>query len=329
MAQSNSTTKISRSILVILVSLIFNISAYAFSPPRFSLQTPLEAIPQVANKDYQIGNTWGKRPVKPEEFENNPELARAVKATAKIGGGTGFVLTLVGQRIIFATNYHVCPSAWMCMGSYARFPYLDNLQVELGRMLGSWKEVDLALFELNVSIDSSAAKKLLSVARNFSYDDPWDKGDPLMTIGFGSANNPNRVMMIGDDSDCLAFSSPEQSRLMADPDQFNPGSYSAWSFAVGCDVSHGDSGSAMVHRVTGQVLGLIWTGKFPKVTRIQDSGYLWSLLTLEDHEDIWGELNYAIPASKIKEAILKFVESQPLNPATPTLKDLISSEETL
>lgn len=95
---------------------------------------------------------------------------------------------------------------------------------------------------------------------------------------------------------------------MSDPDELNTGRHQVWSFANGCDVSHGDSGSAMVDLQTGEVVGLIWTGKIPKSTRVQSSEYLEELIE-NPNEDIWNELSYAVPAAKIKEVLLKRIQN--------------------
>jgi hypothetical protein len=95
-------------------------------------------------------------------------------------------------------------------------------------------------------------------------------------------------------------------RQMADPDRWNPGSYRAWSFAMGCDASHGDSGSAIVDRESGRVMGIIWTGRIPKNPAVQSSQTLTQLFRSGD-EMIWQELSYAVPAPKIKETLERVV----------------------
>jgi hypothetical protein len=103
---------------------------------------------------------------------------------------------------------------------------------------------------------------------------------------------------------------------MADPDELNPGSYQAWSFANGCDVSHGDSGSAMVDRDSGDVVGIIWTGRIPKTPDIQDSKVLDDLLRTQSPR-IWKELSYAVPAAKIREVLQRILnEDSTLEPST-------------
>jgi hypothetical protein len=144
--------------------------------------------------------------------------------------------------------------------------------------------------------------KLAQVAGNFQFHQDVVPGEPLLTIGFGIAGNWSRQMMANQDSDCYVFSGQGEYRLMADPDRLNPGTYRAWSFSLGCDVSHGDSGSAIVDRNTGNVIGIIWTGRIPKSREVQSSSYLTRIFQSHD-EKIWEELSYAVPAVKMREKL--------------------------
>ena len=86
---------------------------------------------------------------------------------------------------------------------------------------------------------------------------------------------------------------------MADPDDLNPADYKAWSFAFGCDISHGDSGSPLIHRETGEILGIVWTGRIPKSPVVQSSQTLREWLS-DGPEDIWKELSFGVPAFQMK-----------------------------
>src|SRR5690606_7562892 len=112
---------------------------------------------------------------------------------------------------------------------------------------------------------------LVGVGKNMAFNSPIYKGQKLLTIGHGVANNEDQKLVANQDDDCIVYSEGNDIRFMADPDDLNPGDYSVWSFANGCDVSHGDSGSAMVDRLTGDIVGIIWTGRIPKDKKVQDS----------------------------------------------------------
>lgn len=246
---------------------------------------------------YRIGDEWGKNAVSTESLQNaSPEFRRAALATAKVGGGTSFYLGKFNGLHVMATNHHVLTSANSCLGSTVTFPML-KVSFKCSKFFGSWSDIDLALFVIDVQ--NPAQEKLLSeVAANFAFVKDVYEGQPLITIGFGVAGNPGRRLMANQDSDCKVFSATGDYHFMNDPDALNPSDYAAWSFSTGCDVSHGDSGSAMVDRNTGEVMGIIWTGKIPKSSEVQSSTYLQNLL--ENHgPEIWTELSYAVPAKKM------------------------------
>ena len=256
--------------------------------------------------DYQIGSEWGKRPVRAADLEKaNPEFRRAALATARVGGATGFYLGKFNGRHVMATNHHVLENQYQCIGTTIIFPMLD-MRGRCTEFFGSWTDIDLALFV--ITIDAKDEAKLAPVGANFAFHKDVYAGQALMTLGFGVAENPARQLMANQDSDCKVFSDARDYHFMADPDALNPGTYSAWSFANGCDVSHGDSGSAMVDRATGEVVGIIWTGKIPKSAKIQDSNYLRQLLESRGGE-IWTELSYAVPAVKMSEFLDNLVRS--------------------
>lgn len=310
--------KIVFGFLSILVSLASVTSAHAITPKQFfdlpySSSVFKDGPDKWANYNfgfdlrYQIGDEWGKKPVTNALLDSNPILRKMALATARVrGGGTGFYLGEFNGRYIVATNHHVCPAEWECMGMNAiDFPFL-KFKTSVIEFYGSWPEVDLALFAIAVPSDKVSA--LEEVASPFQFNEELYRGQKLLTVGFGVADNPSRQMVVNQDSDCLVFSGHGEYRLMADPDKLNPGTYKAWSFANGCDVSHGDSGSAMVDRETGKVIGIIWTGVIPKNEKIQSSQYLRELLEAPN-EDVWQELSYGVPAVHMKRYLLEQIAS--------------------
>lgn len=257
--------------------------------------------------DYRLGSEWGKVPVTLESLsKESAAFQRAALATAKVGGATGFYLGKFNGEFIMATNYHVFSGAMNCLGSSVRFPLL-GVSGTCDRFIGSWSDVDLALFILKPRNAEDGAK-LEKVAGNFAFQEDVYPGEPLLTIGYGIADNPERLTVANQDSDCYVFSQRGDYRFMADPDRYNPGSYRAWSFALGCDVSHGDSGSAIVDRNNGKVVGIIWTGNIPKSEFVQDSQKLTEIFKT-GNAAIWEELSYAVPAKKIGEFLTGLLAS--------------------
>ncbi|MEN9723410.1 MAG: Trypsin-like peptidase domain [Pseudomonadota bacterium] len=252
--------------------------------------------------DYQLGDEWGKKPVTAEQLaQETPGFVRMAKATASYaGGGTAFYLGKFAGKHLMGTNHHVQPSM-SCQGS-ARFQVLEK-SFPCKQVIGHWPAIDFALFEISVSALDEPL--MLAIGQSFQFDRPLVAGQALLTMGFGVAQNPGRRLVFNQDHDCKVFSG--DFRFMSDPDEFNPGSYQAWSFANGCDVSHGDSGSAMVDRDTGEIIGIIWTGRIPKSREAQSSAILGEWLRTQDPQ-IWTQMSYAVPASKIREVLQEFLD---------------------
>ena len=258
-------------------------------------------------KDYQLGDEWGKKEITPQSLEQeSAEFQRAAKATAKAGGATSFYLGKFDGKHVMATNYHVFSRSALCKRSSITFPLL-NKRFTCGDFLGAWSDIDLALFEIQVN-DTDTAEKLQEVAANFDFAAVPYQGQELLTIGFGTAENSSQKLVGNKDSDCKVFSKDGEFRFLADPDEVNPADYKAWSFSNGCDVSHGDSGSAIVDRNSGRPIGIIWTGRIPKATSVQSGAFLDKLIAGNGPE-VWTELSFAVPAVKIKQRLEEYLKS--------------------
>lgn len=279
------------------------------------------------NDKYQIGSEWGKKVVTKESLKSENEVfQKAARRTAKfgsfMGSATAFYLGKFNGQHVMATNYHVVSTAQDCTQGRATFTMLDNKIFPCEKFLGSWSDVDYALITLKVKPEDE--KLLEGLGQNMAFDSKLYTGQKLLTIGHGFANNQDQQLVANQDSDCKVYSQGDDVRFMADPDDVNPGDYSVWSFANGCDVSHGDSGSAMVDRETGDIVGIIWTGRIPKDKKVQDPAYL-SEIYNTNSEDIWKQLSYAAPAYKIKDILNESIQNDNLDVDTEeTLRQLLN-----
>jgi hypothetical protein len=261
--------------------------------------------------DYQIGDEWGKKRVDPSGVpQTDAVLLRSVNAAAMFNSATSFYIGRFSGHHLMATNHHVLDSADACEGRMVNFT-VRKKKYRCREMIGTWSDIDFALFVLEPS--DSANTDLSAYASEFDFSGSIEEDTRLLTAGYGIAGNSRRDLMVNENSDCRVLSGLNEFRFMADPDQFNPAAYRAWSFATGCGVSHGDSGSAIVSRNTGKVIGLVWTGAIPKETRIQNSRYIRELQNRDD-EDIWTLLTYAVPAQKIKEKLEKELAGNNISP---------------
>lgn len=269
-------------------------------------------------KDYQIGTEWGKKLVTTDSMSTGSHVyRRTVSATAYFGSATSFYLGKFDGKHIMATNHHVLPNVNSCKGRSVKFTVL-NFTTSCKQAFGSWTEIDLALFEIEPT--SEQAKLLEGIGQNFAFHDTLNQGTELITAGYGVAGNFGQKLVANEDSDCKVFSKANEFKFMADPDELNPGPYRAWSFSTGCDVSHGDSGSAMVDRITGKVVGLIWTGRIPKNDIVQNSENLNNIL-INNGPEIWTELSYAVPAQAIYKLLSEKLQAQE---SSPEFKGLLS-----
>ena len=256
-----------------------------------------------------MGDEWGKKVLVRRDLRNKnlkfaEELRRTAKATAKVANGTGFYLGQFNGFHLIATNYHVHirlvnePEEYKVI----EFPFLA-LSFNIGRIFGAWLEIDLALFAINVE-SKWDRKELQSVAKNFSFDYPITRNQKLLTVGFGRAKNHYSEMVGTWDSDCKVFSRDNEFKTKYGLDE-NGKKVGTWAFAVGCDASDGDSGSSVVTRDTGDIIGILW-GVAPRIA--QSSQSLDNMIK-ENSPAIWKKLNYAVPAAKIKEFLLEKIKS--------------------
>lgn len=304
---------------ILLSALVASTSAFATLLPDTAASYSINAD----KEDYRLGDEWGKKRVTNLSIlKESAAFARAASSTAYLSvGGTGFYLGKFAGAHVLATNHHVCPVASDCVGGKADFRILGK-KLKVKKLYITLPDVDLSLLEIEVPAKDEVA--LAKVAKNFSFKKDIKKGQELITIGFGVGGNENNSLMANKDSDCKVFSQTAEYVHLADPDDFNPASYSAWSFAHACDISHGDSGSAMVDRQTSEVVGIVWTGKIPKAKKIQSSAYLNKIFAEKNSPDVWKELSYAVPAVKIGEFLAKSIKSNEIDEETITVfKSLI------
>lgn len=267
-----------------------------------------------AIEDYRIGDEWGKKRVTPESLKSESQVfQRAALATAYLPiGGTAFYLGKFNGEHVIATNHHVCPAAADCVGDKANFRLLKK-NYKVTKLYITLEDVDLSLLAIDIPAKDEAL--MAKVAKNFSFKKDIKRGTELLTVGFGIGGNPGNHLMANKDSDCKVFSNDGEYQHMSDPDDINPGYYKAWSFAHACDISHGDSGSAMVDRKTGEVVGIVWTGKLPKSEIVQHSNNLNKMYS-SGSKEIWKELSYAVPAVKIAEYLNDLSEDSHVEEST-------------
>jgi len=257
-------------------------------------------------KSYQVGEFWSKKHIR----KASQDLQFLKESVGEVGArATLFYIGKNNNKHWAITNNHVCPDQILdgvkknrCDGQWIQFFYYRN---QRGAVLkGKIKQVPLIIKSLDLSLleisfdnlkDFNRAPRALS----FSNHTPTYYQE-LISIGYGVYNNEYGSLKIEEDSfECRVFS--DELRLLNDPDTLNPIPYKVTSFLHGCDVSHGDSGSPILDRYSHEVVGLLWTGKYPKDDQVSQAGFE-SL----PQEFLWKQLNYASPGFLIKKELDKF-----------------------
>lgn len=250
---------------------------------------------------YYIGKSWSKRPFPQKQSNTNllKELKDNIiavtdgmnKATASYMGRTASGLHLV------LTNMHVIDDFNACQGVMKNAPF--HFEQPMGasyyceRELMRFPEVDLSIISL-AALPSDPIlnqKKGLSLAQNFTFID----SQRFLTAGFGIYKNEGRKLVIDDSDECRLISEPGNFHQM----NGDSGKAKIWSMAVACDISIGDSGSPLIDKESGKIVGLMWSGVYPK---FKDRSSFESIEKIIDSspELVWKSYNYAVPVTEIQ-----------------------------
>lgn len=269
------------------------------------------------NNPYQIGPVWGRKSYTHESVTKiSPNIREQAKAVARFDGGTAFYLGKFDGKHLMATNHHVLPGALKCYSfNWVSFILIDDF-FSCKNFIATFSDVELTIFELKVKPEDEIALKGLGIKL---LDSPKDT-ERLYGIGYGFQNNPMRKsLLVSDDEHCKFFSS--ETRYIKDPDTINTANYQVWSRPVGCDFSHGDSGSPVLNEL-GEFVGINWTGGAPKPSKVQDSRYLDEILGSQDPE-IWENLSYIVPVDRLREQLIEYVAQNPAGPYSQALSELL------
>lgn len=264
----------------------------------------------VISQSYQVGEFWSKEHIS----KAAPQSQSLKESVGEVGArATLFYIGKINNKYWAITNNHVCSNKIInsvqsnrCDNQWIKFHYYKNKR---GQSLSGLikgvplviKSLDLALLE--ISFDNLDTFKRAPKALKFSNQRPYPHQE-LISVGYGFHQNEYGSLMIEDKSfDCQVFSS--DIRTTTDPDTQNPLDYKVSSFLHGCDVSHGDSGSPILDRNSYEVVGLLWSGKYPKSEKIAQRGF-----EKLEIEYLWQQLNYASPGYIINKKLSKFFKNK-------------------
>lgn len=265
---------------------------------------------QKLNQNFQIGSKWDRKAANPWTiyYENDSYLTNAFKSTVRVRTlkniGTGFYLGQHHNQFIIATSAHVLDGIPFCSENFFTvYVKLSEINTELkcNKLIGIWKDIDMAIFSINVP--SSINYLLWRInPLQFDWSNEVEKSQSLITLGYGEYQNDKKTITYETSEDCKVFSPSNYFKKIV-----NSNNSSIWSFAHGCDSSPGDSGSPVLSKNTGKVIGMTWATSDSKPQDFLDSEKLMQSLENNDPR-IWKYLSYAVPAQTIREVWLNWIK---------------------
>lgn len=290
------------------------------------LFAPVSFAQEFSEGSLQIGSSFGRKFLKPgEEDSLAQQLKRAARSAGEFGTGSAFYIGQFNGRHLIGTNAHVAmafaeETNWSLKNyeqnpeeacaifpgydesdiNYVRFSLVEkNFNCE--RLVGIWAEIDFAIFEIKNPEGFDFEGMGLSLVNSV---EPY-KNQSLAMFSYGQHLNdhgPDLDLAYSTDRHCRSFSDAVDHTLIVGEEIGDRG---VWSFALGCDISVGDSGSALIDKASGLFAGVIWAGAQIKGDKVKNDSRLSQILEseIEDKDLIWSEMNYGVPASKVVEVI--------------------------
>ena len=325
---------------VFLFTAIYLLVGCSRSTNQKSFDTDLSVRPN-PNQKYQLGVNWNREPLTPILHYPYQVLNMNRSNYGDVGVGVYLGQINIGQgdeKAIGMTVAHLYPYLESCkqdvsfliqdQGNYHYYPCAgwnfnlnesDIMFFEIDKNSADIKLLVPVLISKNPVITNQIAQGILEneTTNNHSITNhpirhQAIKNQQLKLITFERNLVEDTVVLNTDSSsECIILS--DQIKHIADPDGSDDRMITSWSVAMGCDSKHGDSG-APVYDEQSNLLGLLWTGKYPKESISQNSSEMNDI-------QVWDNSNYFVPVQKIKEELNQLL-SDP-NLSSPD-KDMLS-----
>ncbi len=265
-------------------------------------------VPQTI-ESYQIGDEWDAKKLTVDlvNNENSYPIYKAAINTVYIrtlfAAGTGFYLGEHNGQFLVATNAHVLKNIISCNVSPVtiNFKFLKR-SYTCANVIGIWRSIDFAILALNT--DGGARQRLRELdPLEIDRTDEIEKNTLLYSAGYGKQSGNLPELTLKGDDDCRVYSPTETFARLDNPQEKE--ARAVLSFAVGCDISPGDSGSPILDRKTGKLLGIIWSTYAPKPVTFQTRAFM-ERLRSEESDDIWKYMAYAVPVAEIRQELIRW-----------------------
>jgi len=267
---------------------------------------------QVQAKQYlQVGDEYSKISYKNlYQIQENPYIDKQIENTVlinvgsgdRMNRGTGFYIGKHNNRHIFITNAHVM-GANKCRSAKITFinKNFGRSSADCDSILFSMyknEESDITVF----TISGPDLENFIGEGLEIEWDESTIARTSLSQAGFGLKRVTKRdkltdfKMNLNIDSDCVVSS--------ADNKLYNLENFSITNtFFTGCDAAGGDSGSSLISKTTGKVVGLLW-GTANYRGYINSSTY-WNELIGTDDVRLYQYSSFAILLKNLRSEFAK------------------------
>lgn len=305
-----------------LLTLVVAISACGGGQSEDSIHNPVgqetDQKQLDLNASYQIGPNWGAQKIdaqylrKRNDFLTTKMALATVRITTPWAKGTGFFLGRFNDRYLIGTSAHLLKNIPMCFAIplYAHFE-IQGKSFRCKNIIGIWPEIDFALFSIRDVFEkkdeSSEPEGFLAQINplEFDFKDPLEHTTALSTMGFGIHKNEQEELTLKEDQDCMIYSPSGVLAKVSKANQEKDQPQAMTAFAMGCDISPGDSGSAVINRESRKAIGIVWATSSPKPEKLKTDLYLNALLNgEEDSNDIWRFFSYAVSGHTIRQKLI-------------------------
>lgn len=253
-------------------------------------------------KQYVVGETWSREFVN-GSLTSTEALNKVIKATARVDlktdQGTAFYLGKFNGEHLMLTNYHVMSDVTQCSrNGKIYFEYL-NKKFRCKAIIAKFKNFEATFFTIHVR--KKEEYLLENLALKFDFKNEYKSGHKVVTAGYGIHENSKRKLTYENSQTCVVATTNFQGNFLTVTKESV--TYGAYSFVHACEISPGDSGSALVSETTGKVIGLNWATAESKPLDLLNT------LTVFDWIEkqvpaLWNSMSYAVSATNLQATIM-------------------------
>lgn len=274
-------------------------------PQRFNLTPPEIAFRQnFAAQDFapfDFETFWSRKDVLLWDESKNSDLLNLTARIDSEKGGTAFYVGKYAGYYLMITNYHTF-SEQICANSKTQI-YFQQLKQRLRcqKLIAQFKDIEVTFFAIR--IPDSLKPYFETHQLKFDFQKSAQLREPLLTAGFGDYQNTSRRLTFEDSSHCMVLTDPLQPRFI----QATGTPFGAWSFVHGCEISSGDSGSAVLNRNTNKIVGINWATHADKSQDEENYKQIENFIQTQSPK-LWTSFSLVTPAWVIKKYVQEYTE---------------------